>query len=361
MGIVHTVYLAYLRAHPAEWPSTILFYCGFIAVMIVAIALTLSERESSRDTNTMVSRRKSILLPLAICLFGLASLAVFFTNIKPIQADINYKYAQDLRKKGKLQHAVHLLEVASRKASHRTVYWAALGRSYQDLALTASKENQMNWYQKGERVLRRSLKEAPFEPEHYLNMGRFHFQQALSSEGSSQKALLALAWDFFSKAARLSPENIFIFNDWAGWMEAVGELPRAEELYAKSMALNADYGPTYLRAGRLSLERGKWRQAVRLYRRATELMPQLVEAHSGLGYALIQHEDIDGAIQAYRKAVALSPQNYNDYKNLGLALKQKGLYEEAHHALQKALTLAPEEMRTQLNQAIKGLETKQPQ
>jgi Flp pilus assembly protein TadD len=62
----------------------------------------------------------------------------------------------------------------------------------------------------------------------------------------------------------------------------------------------------YQRADELLKQKGDIRGASRAYRHATELAPEMGEAHYGLGFTLLQLGDTDGAIAELESSLSLA-------------------------------------------------------
>ena len=79
--------------------------------------------------------------------------------------------------------------------------------------------------------------------------------------------------------------------------------------------------------------------AIAHYRKAVQLDPNNVPAHTSLGKALADNKDLDGAILHYEKAVALAPDSTEAHNDLGAALVLKGKLDEAVLEFREAIRL----------------------
>lgn len=64
----------------------------------------------------------------------------------------------------------------------------------------------------------------------------------------------------------------------------------------------------YARANALLNDAKDYRGAAEAYRQASELAPEMGEAHYGRGFALLQLDDLDGAIPELESALSLAPE-----------------------------------------------------
>jgi tetratricopeptide (TPR) repeat protein len=87
--------------------------------------------------------------------------------------------------------------------------------------------------------------------------------------------------------------------------------------------------------------RGDLEGAIRSFREAIRLDPNLANAHGSLGNALHAQGDLEGAIRSYRQAIRIDPKEAKSHSNLGIVLRDKGDLEGAIRSLRKAIELLP--------------------
>lgn len=88
--------------------------------------------------------------------------------------------------------------------------------------------------------------------------------------------------------------------------------------------------------------KGRFDDAIALYRKAIELSPNLADAHNNLGFALNVTEQPDEAIAACRQAIRINPNYAEAYINLGNALQGKGQLNDAITCYRQAVNLRPD-------------------
>ena len=113
---------------------------------------------------------------------------------------------------------------------------------------------------------------------------------------------------------------------------------------------------TYLDQGREYLDEKQWAEAVTAYRRALELSPNSVEAHSALGFIYAKQGRLQDAVQENLTAVRLAPRDYNSHKNLALLYHQLGQLDQALAEAALAQELAPEGQKAALEDFIGELQ-----
>jgi tetratricopeptide (TPR) repeat protein len=86
---------------------------------------------------------------------------------------------------------------------------------------------------------------------------------------------------------------------------------------------------------------GNGDKAVQHYEEALQAHPDLPEARTGLGIALIEQGQIDEGIEQLRRALAFRPDDAETYHNLGAAYVLQNKLPQAIDAFRQALRLAP--------------------
>jgi tetratricopeptide (TPR) repeat protein len=100
----------------------------------------------------------------------------------------------------------------------------------------------------------------------------------------------------------------------------------------KSMEAARDY----LTSGNLLAGEGKFDAAIKSYKQAIAMDPNMPEAYSLMGSALAEAGRYREAEAALRKAVTLKPNFAEGYYHLGIFLKSQGKQSEAAEAFRKA-------------------------
>lgn len=82
-------------------------------------------------------------------------------------------------------------------------------------------------------------------------------------------------------------------------------------------------------------------EALRLYRKACQVEPELWEAHYNLGYCLYERRHLAGAIRSFERALSLAPRSSHVRFNLASAFNKAGLRIEAARHWRRYLELEP--------------------
>jgi tetratricopeptide (TPR) repeat protein len=99
-------------------------------------------------------------------------------------------------------------------------------------------------------------------------------------------------------------------------------VPRSEKIGAGAAAPHeirtaADW---YARGNELLKRSRDLRPAAEAYRKAVELAPSMGEAHYGLGYVLLQMNDVEGSLAEIESAISLAPEGASWRKDAENAL-----------------------------------------
>ena len=111
----------------------------------------------------------------------------------------------------------------------------------------------------------------------------------------------------------------------------------------------------YLEEGQASLNENDLERAEEVYAKALELNPNVVQAHSALGYIYALQGKLQEALEENLKVLDLAPNDYATHKNLAMIYQQLGRIEEAIAEAETALELAPEGDKPALEEFVAQL------
>jgi len=117
--------------------------------------------------------------------------------------------------------------------------------------------------------------------------------------------------------------------------EALPALQKATELLPDDVEAHYNLGNTLRGLGQLNT-------AVASYHRALEIKPDLAEAHNNLGITLQDLGQLDLAIESYRRALKIKPDYAEAHYNLGIALRDLGQLDLAIESYRRALKIKPD-------------------
>lgn len=82
-------------------------------------------------------------------------------------------------------------------------------------------------------------------------------------------------------------------------------------------------------------------QALKCFKRATQLNPKFAYAFTLQGHEHVTNEEYDGALAAYRQAISADRRHYNAYYGIGRVQERLGVYDKAYSHFQAAQTINP--------------------
>lgn len=113
----------------------------------------------------------------------------------------------------------------------------------------------------------------------------------------------------------------------------------------------------HINLGKALLDRRQFESAVVCYQCALKLKPNVLGGHACLGVAQQNLGRLNDAVASYRRELEINPNSASTHSNLGVALQNLGQLDSAVASLQRALELRPDyvEARYNLGNALKEM------
>ncbi len=140
--------------------------------------------------------------------------------------------------------------------------------------------------------------------------------------------------------------GLFIMVVWGGW-----ELTQTLGL-GKTWPVSASLGVLMMMTVLVHLQLSYWRSSITLFQHALDSTAENHIAHSNLGIAFLQEDNLDDAIEHLYKAIEIRPRFAVVHSNLGIALRRKGLLDEALKHSTQAVQIDPELAKAHNNLGI---------
>ncbi|MDE2147132.1 MAG: tetratricopeptide repeat protein [Burkholderiales bacterium] len=198
-----------------------------------------------------------------------------------------------------------------------------------------------------------------------VERGEHFLRQPLSAQ------TLAQALSRFDAALRESPDHAPAlvgagrawFNLAVGWYRAPREAAdHAAEALQRALDLEPDHAVALTLLGAIEHQfRHDWPAAVRRFRRAAALAPELAFVHSAWGCHLVARGEFEAAEAALARSRALDPLYLNTRMHLVNLRLGQGRLNDAQAELDAALDLAPESLGLVGLAGVLALERGQPQ
>jgi Tfp pilus assembly protein PilF len=131
-----------------------------------------------------------------------------------------------------------------------------------------------------------------------------------------------------------------------------GAMDEAIREFRTAVELEPDLARAHWHLGGALASRGRRKEALEPLRRSVELDPANGQAQYDLAIVLLQDGHVEEAIPHLRATLELMPTLVGAHNNLGIALASQGKRDEAIEHFQRALQLDPSSMETRHNLAI---------
>jgi len=331
-SVLHARLLTGLR-DPSVLPNDIAAALGVIGLALVG-SLWKGTRRAPEVGHAAVPIVGAVAL---VCILFFADAR----NLQVVRADIvhkegtKYDAQQDWATAAALYERAHLMQP---EEDFYLLYW---GRALLEVAADETDPAaQDTAYAKALSALEQARRLNPLNTDHSTNIARLYRRWAYdTTDEATARSRRLLAVEAYAQAAALSPHNASILNEWALTYQDLGDLDAAETKYRESLALDPEYGQTYLLLGELYQARGDWQRARENYARAAELDPTSLQAWADLGGANASLGDWDAAIAAFRRGLDVNANVPRLWGYLGDAYSRTGDVAAAVDAYQHAVAL----------------------
>ncbi|MGA2865599.1 MAG: tetratricopeptide repeat protein [Verrucomicrobiota bacterium] len=156
------------------------------------------------------------------------------------------------------------------------------------------------------------------------------------------RAAAAKARAVYLAALKEAPEDHRLHENFAQFLEAVGELPQAVAEWQRVRGLIPQHPVAYLQAGRLLVRQGELVAGRALLLQAVKMRPDLAEGWLELGNIHALEGEPELALKEYERVRQLAPQDPRAYYHIGKALSKLNRRAEASASLRHALQLRPD-------------------
>ena len=186
-------------------------------------------------------------------------------------------------------------------------------------------------------------------------------QQLLQSESEAPflwkyagKSLLALgqfekAQQCLVKAHQLDTTDQEILKDIGNTYLKLGSPGDAEGWYKKSLEIDNNYTPAINNLAELTRRSGREQEAVDLFKRAIQAVPQLIQAYLGAAQSLLTLKDLGQAELFVKKAIEINADFPGINELIGIINQNKGNTEQAIKHYQKELKINQKASNSLLN------------
>jgi tetratricopeptide (TPR) repeat protein len=210
--------------------------------------------------------------------------------------------------------------------------WASQAKCEEQLGLT-----DWNRVSVLDNVLRR-LSQPPFTGQ--LN----HTQQMAAVEAQIREirqrmdsSAAARAREIYTQAIKREPDDFRLHENFAEFLEAIGELPQATGEWQAVRELIPHHHVAYFQVGRLLARQGKLTEAEGFLQQSLAFRPDLAEGWLELGKVHATEGKPEVALQDLERARVLIPQDHRVYYHMGTALLKLKRRPEAIEQFREAI------------------------
>jgi tetratricopeptide (TPR) repeat protein len=145
----------------------------------------------------------------------------------------------------------------------------------------------------------------------------------------------------FQAALQCAPDDYFLRENYAVFLQITGNLPQATEQWRQIHDLLPQDFLAYFELGRMLELQGQWAGAEASFRRAVELRSTLTEGWIELGVVLAYQGKFDEALSSYSTALKQRPQDAQTIFRSGKVLAKLNRHPEAMNDYRAAIKLNP--------------------
>ncbi|WWD17246.1 hypothetical protein CI109_101684 [Kwoniella shandongensis] len=145
----------------------------------------------------------------------------------------------------------------------------------------------------------------------------------------------------FLSLLELEPYRIQSMEQYSTLLWHLSDPPALSHLSQSLMSVNRESPQTWIAAGNCFSLQKDHDEAMRCFRRATQVDPGCAYAWTLCGYEAIEMEEYDRAIAFYRTAIRTDARHYNAWYGMGLVYLKTGKHKYAEHHFRRAVEINP--------------------
>ncbi len=142
------------------------------------------------------------------------------------------------------------------------------------------------------------------------------------------------------KLLKTYPRSFSVLNLYGNALAAQNKFKDAVSVFRKATEIDPNVPEIYFNMGILLTNLNRVDEAINSYKKVLRLKPELTDALYNLGYALQSQNRFEEAGSYYQKAIEQQPNFLEAIANLGVCLQEQGRLDEAVAIYQRALTIS---------------------
>ena len=260
---------------------------------------------------------------------GICGLETFYEHV-------HFNFAGNYRLARAWADEVEKFLPASARSGARS-NWASQDRCEQRLGLTEWDQSHVV------AEMSRRRQQPPFkdQPKNARVLRELSDQAVELKRAMESETVRSRAKETYTESLRLTPDDYFIRENFAEFLEATGEIKPATEQWERVRELIPQDHAPYYQLGRLAAAQGQLPQAGTWLGEAVAMRPGFAPGWFELGSVYAAGSNYDLAVTAFDRAVRYAPGNSQYWFYAGLALAMAGRRAEAIAHYREAARLDP--------------------
>jgi tetratricopeptide (TPR) repeat protein len=333
---------------------------GLVAAGVIGLMIYLSSAQSAQNLRGV--GRGWILALLAVMVLFLAPVAIYYYNLRTIQADIIYKQADPFDRQRHWNMAVPHYELAVEMVPWEDFYYLYLGRALLENASSLDDASQQEMILRyTEQVLLQAQAINPLNTDHSANLARMYSRWSSLPAGQEYRQDLAqVSSSYYEAATTLSPSNAILWNEWALlYYHSLRDAEMYQSTIDHSLELDSEFENTWLIVGDVNIDQGDLQAAAEAYTVALEIAPRQPRVWDVLGQVQLQLQQYEEALEAFSQSLDYAPNAntaWNTHRLMAVAYWELGQNEQALVEALVARDMAPEDQKPLVEQLILQLQ-----
>lgn len=170
---------------------------------------------------------------------------------------------------------------------------------------------------------------------------RFNWCLEIAARAHYEKANYPEACRVFKQFIKGEPYTLRSMDCYSTLLWHLGEAPALSHLAQRLIAIDRESTQAWIAAGNVFSWQKNHEEAMRCFRRATQVDPACAYAWTLCGYEAIEMEEYDRAMAFYRSAIRADARHYNAWYGMGLVYSKTGKPKHAEHHYRRAAEINP--------------------
>ncbi len=322
-----------------------LYYVALF-VVIGALALAFWFDEPAMAADWVRAPVSALVAPILI--IGVTA-AIYLTNFSGVAADILYKVGLNYDTAGAWDSSIAVYGRALDLQPAQDFYALFLGRAYLESArIQTDPAKRAAALNASQAVLTEARQLNPLNTDHSANLARLQRTWATLVDDPAQKAAhLQQSIDYYQETMRLSPNTVYLRDEFAQAYLQNGELDKARAQLEESLRQDPMYPPTFLYLGEYYLSQGDKAKAADNYLAAFALDPSVLSnpdntLQNGPLSVFTQPDIQPRAVVSYTAVISKNPDSVPARLGLAELYKRSGQLDLARREIQQAVNRSPD-------------------